>query len=604
MAYDLKHTGEAVDAAVSAVESGKVVTDNTVSSIALGEAKPASADAIAKELQKKVDKVDGKGLSSNDYTDAAVAEVEKIPKLQEEMTFEIKDKLELIPNTYYNASSLNVGDTFERDITSGEGSSSIKIAVRKGQIYRLVGVGNLYARKGWFIVDGNKVISRIGGTSDYDLEITIESGETFLYVNCLDYDTTTQGVWLIKRDYIKNTVENLQQKVDANAIEIIENITKIELGGAYNLGVAVVGEAFADNYISSEGKASLKTRVYPNSVYLLRGIGSQYAYRFYAFLDKDNIVLEVSTESYDTRLDALELTPPQGAYSIIVNFTNYDATVDGIEVKTTYNIVDVCKPLSGKNIVCFGDSITRFMDKAKMRYSDYLEHFGATVTNVGIGGTQFRQREIPSLTPSSTNEAYAGLDIASLIQAVVTEDYSIVAASASFVDENADPWYSTVETVTTLKNVDWSSIDIVTFFAGTNDWNNGNTLGSPTEVDQSTTLGAINYIIQELLTKYPHLRIFWFTPIVRYQPGTLTDRVDDNWGGVRQNSEGKTLEEYVSAIEEVVKASSIPVCDMYHTLGWNKWNFSQFFDDYDGTHPYKGFEAIAMRIKAFIISNS
>ena len=68
MAYDLKHTGEAVDAAVSAVENGSVVTDNTVSSIAPNEAKPASAGAIAKELQKKVDKVEGKGLSTNDYT--------------------------------------------------------------------------------------------------------------------------------------------------------------------------------------------------------------------------------------------------------------------------------------------------------------------------------------------------------------------------------------------------------------------------------------------------------------------------------------------------------------------------------------------------------
>ena len=68
MAYDLKHTGEAIDAAIYAVERGSVVTDNTVSSIAPGEAKPASADAIAKELQKKVDKVEGKGLSTNDFT--------------------------------------------------------------------------------------------------------------------------------------------------------------------------------------------------------------------------------------------------------------------------------------------------------------------------------------------------------------------------------------------------------------------------------------------------------------------------------------------------------------------------------------------------------
>lgn len=75
MAYDLKHTGEAVDAAVYAVERGSVVTENTVKEVTLGEAKPASADAIAKELQKKVDKVEGKGLSTNDYTNEEKAQV-------------------------------------------------------------------------------------------------------------------------------------------------------------------------------------------------------------------------------------------------------------------------------------------------------------------------------------------------------------------------------------------------------------------------------------------------------------------------------------------------------------------------------------------------
>lgn len=78
MAYDLRHTGAEIDEAISAVESGSVVTDNTVSSIALGEAKPASADAIAKELQKKVDKVEGKGLSTNDYTNEEKEQVERV----------------------------------------------------------------------------------------------------------------------------------------------------------------------------------------------------------------------------------------------------------------------------------------------------------------------------------------------------------------------------------------------------------------------------------------------------------------------------------------------------------------------------------------------
>ena len=78
MAYDLRHTGAEIDEAISAVESGSVVTDNTVSNITAGEAKPASADAVAKELQNKVDKVEGKGLSTNDYTNKEKAQVERV----------------------------------------------------------------------------------------------------------------------------------------------------------------------------------------------------------------------------------------------------------------------------------------------------------------------------------------------------------------------------------------------------------------------------------------------------------------------------------------------------------------------------------------------
>lgn len=91
MAYDLRHTGAEIDEAISAVESGSVVTDNTVSSIALGEAKPASADAIAKELQKKVDKVEGKGLSTNDYTNEEKEQVAKIEGKQDTLTLTVKD---------------------------------------------------------------------------------------------------------------------------------------------------------------------------------------------------------------------------------------------------------------------------------------------------------------------------------------------------------------------------------------------------------------------------------------------------------------------------------------------------------------------------------
>lgn len=91
MAYTSKRTGAKIDELLTKVESGSVVTDNTVSSIALGESKPASADSIAKELQNKVDKVSGKGLSTNDYTTKDKEQVAKIGGKQDTLTLTVKD---------------------------------------------------------------------------------------------------------------------------------------------------------------------------------------------------------------------------------------------------------------------------------------------------------------------------------------------------------------------------------------------------------------------------------------------------------------------------------------------------------------------------------
>ena len=91
MAYDLRHTGAEIDEAIYAVERGSVVTENTVKEVTLGEAKPASADAIAKELSKKVDKVEGKGLSTNDYTNEEKAQVAQVGGKQDTLTLTVKD---------------------------------------------------------------------------------------------------------------------------------------------------------------------------------------------------------------------------------------------------------------------------------------------------------------------------------------------------------------------------------------------------------------------------------------------------------------------------------------------------------------------------------
>lgn len=72
---DLKHTAAEIDAAIYKVERGSVVTENTDRELTPDGNKPVSGGAIYTALQGKVDKVEGKGLSSNDYTNEEKAQV-------------------------------------------------------------------------------------------------------------------------------------------------------------------------------------------------------------------------------------------------------------------------------------------------------------------------------------------------------------------------------------------------------------------------------------------------------------------------------------------------------------------------------------------------
>ena len=278
--------------------------------------------------------------------------------------------------------------------------------------------------------------------------------------------------------------------------------------------------------------------------------------------------------------------------------------------------------LYGKTILCFGDSITEMADAYKLRYSDYMQDiYQCKVYNVGIGGTQIRQRTNPVEIPTSSNQAYAALDIINLVKAACSGDFTIQENAAEYLKNNTSDDNTAI--VQILKSVDWDSVDAVTVFAGTNDWPSYSaTLGESGSTDIGKTLGAVNEIIRLLSSTYPHVKIYWFTPIVRYSSYSISEWDDRYWSDRMGSSEqpylpqsgsnepntsdslkNGTLKDFSEAIENEVRLNHIPCCDMYNTLGWNKYNFSQYFNDSDGTHPKKGFKEIAKKIASFLIAN-
>lgn len=301
----------------------------------------------------------------------------------------------------------------------------------------------------------------------------------------------------------------------------------------------------------------------------------------------------------------------------VFSTTGEDASIEGYTIKVSFKAVTsladevnaVVENNSWKNktIVCFGDSITENQDFDNGKaYADYIHDImGAKVYNIGIGGTQFRQRVTPVDTPTNASQAYAALDIINMVKACCEQEFSKQIAATNYLTSNNLNQNDAI--IERMQSIDWSKVDLVTIFGGTNDWNNAPTSWgelSKENTDINTTFGAMNEIVRLLLTTYPHLVIYWFTPTVRWIASSLTERTDETWSdNVEKN--GSTLKDFSANVESLVKLHHLPVCDMYNTLGWNQWNFSQYFSDTDGTHPRKGkgTEQIARKIVAFINAN-
>ena len=181
-------------------------------------------------------------------------------------------------------------------------------------------------------------------------------------------------------------------------------------------------------------------------------------------------------------------------------------------------------------------------------------------------------------------------------------NYTYLQLAQQFVQETDA---AKIAAVTRLAAIDWSKVNAVIIMGGVNDWNNGTASGAGSHgttgsTTYTTTLGAINVIVQSLLSTYKHLSLFWATEYPSYHGDT---RSDEYFSDNCVTDIGLNGREQMNSIRDEVIKNHIPICDLYNTLGWNKHNFSQYFRNNDSTHAYKGFRQIAEKIASFIIAN-
>ena len=344
----------------------------------------------------------------------------------------------------------------------------------------------------------------------------------------------------------------------------------------------------------------------------------------------DNIWLEVTIDNEGRILEGIKK-----------DGTKYISQLEGLEKQGTY------PTLKGKTIVCFGDSITMFTGIDGNNYPMWMDELSdATVIGCGFGGSRVSSRTTQTLTPSNLTQADAPFDLVNLVTSICGNDYSYLDAGLQYIIDHDSEWVSTQfrDTLDRIKVIDWSKVDCVTVLIGTNDWTASVNPGTPGSSDVTTVLGAINKVIETLLLTYPHLKIYWFTPLLRcivpdFSP-SKNYSVDDvcyystnqkyykfinmhqgawndndvveisvyearkpEWWSDILTINGITLKELASDIRDEVIANHIPIDDTYNNLGWNRYNASEYFLDIDATHPYKGFRYIAEKMLGFIDNN-
>ena len=247
-----------------------------------------------------------------------------------------------------------------------------------------------------------------------------------------------------------------------------------------------------------------------------------------------------------------------------------------------------------KTIVCFGDSITQFSDSLGLSYPQYLSRLsGCKVYNAGIGGTRLARRATPTAPVTTEEMAWASVDISNLIGAWINNDWTVVDSAITYLYNHGHDYR---DIVAGLKLIDPSAVDIVTIFGGTNDFTGNSPLGTIGSTDISNVSGALETMINLIQTENQAIEVFVFAPIVRYINNTRTDAYwSDNY-----ESNGKKLPDVAEHIENTCKYFHINCENWYWTLGWNQFNFSEYFNDNDGTHPYKGFKYIGEKMFKYL----
>ena len=300
-----------------------------------------------------------------------------------------------------------------------------------------------------------------------------------------------------------------------------------------------------------------------------------------AFVDSNGKFVRVIGDYAEGETDYITLTVPSDAVGIQLNYTNESESVNNISSSLIYvefnstkkyfewmdihssNINDSELMLMKKrmnnepqvktSIYKYGDSLLKPFDFSGKSLVAFGDSITAGVANEGSGNI------------SAYEDAYIRR-FSTYVGAILTNN-AVSGSTITFVDNESIT--SIYTKVTSYSN----EADYIIISGGTNDYNQGRTLGEYGDNTKYTFYGSLKLICEYLKTNYPNTKVIFITPI----------NVTKDFNG----HDRKLLNDYRNAIYEVATSYEYSVVngiDLIPATLQSGWD-NEMINKNDGCHP-------------------
>lgn len=461
-------------------------------------------------------------------------------------------------------------------------------------------------------------------TTDFIKTLTQEDFPTDAAHLLVNFYYTTTRLQTPKVEVVKNKIVEkivvVQNEVDdlQNSVGYIINESDITFtDGKYVSINKSVGDYFGGIQSNASGKLAIVDLEQQFESITFTTVGASNITRLYAIVDDNGIILQLADTYRQSTITLNKEDLPNKSKTLYINYwtnaslptPNGTITVNNINAAQK-NIELLQKKLSGKKIICFGDSITEgvgnVINGVYTSWVNYLgEFFGADITKMGVGGSH--------LTPQSmaTQNSQNGLFVYHLINAWYTKDYSIMDSAIEWAHNNSTYGTRWDNVQSTIKNTVATDYDVAIIAAGTNDWNGANcVLGEWSDTNPlwniTVSLKQIIHMLQEM---NPNLYILVIPPISRYikrsEDASKDDWVEstnfcDNYLNPNSNLYLWQVSEKMNEVAKKCHTQSISSYWDAFGFNFNAWKLYTT----DGTHLNdKGYKTMAEVIGNHLVSN-